>query len=197
VDPTSPFLQPAFLIPVVGVAVVLLGIVIAVVTIMRGRAKKGALDRWARGAYAIWTGGEDCASWTPQRAQQSLQSWYGATASQPFWGVITELKQGQTGNPAWDLVRALDLLRIGLAAQYIDLDQARKETAAIGSQLQRLHRGWEELAQAFEAGMLAWHQRRGVTDPEQTGRVQKNLPKLRQEIWPGVPWATPLVFDDD
>ena len=194
-DPDT-LLQPAVLIPVAGVAVVLIGILIAVFTIMKGKQKSLMLDRWARGAYAIWTGGEDSASWTPQRAQESLKAWYGATASQPFWGVIQELEQGQTGNPAWDLVRALDLLRIGLAAQYVDLDQARKKTAAIGGQLQRMHRSWEELAQAFEAGMLAWHQRRGVTDPQQTGRVQRNLPRLRQEIWPRIAWGTPLVFED-
>jgi hypothetical protein len=110
--------------------------------------------------------------------------------------VVRGLRQGQTGNAAWDKVRALDLLRIGLAAMYLDQDQSRTEAAHIGNELQRQFGGWEELAQSFEAGMLAWQRSRGVTDAGELGRVQRNLPTLRQQIWPRTAWRTALVAPD-
>ncbi len=73
---------------------------------------------------------------------------------------------------------------------------AGTEAGRIGVELQSKYRTWEELAQAFEAGMLSWHQQRGVSDPQQTGRVQKNLPALRQQIWPQIPYDAALPRDD-
>ncbi len=177
------------------VAVVLLGVGVGVFTVMRGKRARGAGERWVRAAFSIWSGGEDSASWPAQRAQQSLSSWYGATNVGKFWEVIRGLRQGQTGNVAWDAVRALDLLRIGLAAQYIDAEACYDEAWKIGRDLQQRHGSWEELAQAFEAGMRAWQQRQGITDLQETGRVQRNLPALRQQIWPTVDFKTTLPDD--
>ena len=181
------FLKPAFIIPVAGGAVVLLGVVVALVTIAAGKRKVRALRDWVRGAYALWTGGEDSGTWDQARASQSLNDWYGATGPGAFWQVIAELRGGgQTGNQAWDDVRALDLLRIGRAAQYIDDDACWTEAGKIARELRRRYRSWDELAAGFEQGMNAWQRRRGVTDPAQLGRVQRHLPALRQELWPRV-----------
>jgi hypothetical protein len=195
VDPTE-LLTPSVLVPVAAVAVILIGIVIAVLKVMA--AKKGAksLEQWTHGAYSIWTGGEDCGTWAPERAQKSLASWYGANGPGQFWDVITSLHRGQTGNIAWDRIRALDLLRIGFAARFVDADQCWTEAGKIGVELQSQYRSWEELAQAFETGMQTWQRSRGVSDPEQTGRVQRNLPKVRQQIWPQIRYDARLVTDD-
>ena len=115
-------LKPGVLVPVVGGAVVLLGAGIALVTVAAGKRRAKALRRWTHGAYSLWTGGEDCGTWPQERASQSLASWYGATGPGRFWEVLAELRDGQTGNVAWDQVRALDLLRIGRAATFIDDD---------------------------------------------------------------------------
>ncbi len=184
------------LIPVVAVAVVLLGVVIAVARAAMARRAGEAVDRWIRGAFSVWTGGEDSAAWAADRARASLKSWYGVEGGAAFWEVIKGLRQGQTGNVAWDLVRAVDILRIGLAAGYLDAEQCRAECAAIGAELQKRFRSWDELAQQFEAGMQSWQRGRGVTDPQETGRVQRNLPALRQTIWPAAPYDTSLALDD-
>jgi hypothetical protein len=89
-------------------------------------------------------------------------------------------------------VRALDILRIGMAATYIDADQCQTEGSKIGQELQAKYGSWDELAHAFEAGMHAWQRQSGTTDPNELGRVQRNLPILRQKIWPGVAWGSPL-----
>jgi len=68
------------LIPIVVAAVLVLGVGIGVFTMMAAKKKKEAVERWARGAYGLWTGGEDCATWTQDRAQNALKNWYGATA---------------------------------------------------------------------------------------------------------------------
>jgi hypothetical protein len=111
--------------------------------------------------------------------------------------VVSGLKHGQTGNQAWDLVRAIDLLRIGRAAEFIDDEDCWKEIAKIGIVLQKTYPSWEALAQAFEAGMNAWHQRRGVTDPKELGRVQRNLAALRGQIWPSVAYSRSLTLSED
>lgn len=189
-------LKPAVLIPVVGGAVVLLGVVIALVTIGAGKRRARALRNWTRGAYSLWTGGEDSGTWDQARASQSLTSWYGASGPGKFWEVIAELKDGnQTGSLAWDEVRALDLLRIGRAAQYIDDDACWTEAGKIARSLRRRYKSWDELAAGFEQGMNAWQRRSGVTDPGQLGRVQKNLPALRKDIWPQVRYDAELAVD--
>ena len=186
-------MKPGFLIPVVGGAVVLLGLGIALVTIGAGKRRAAALQRWVHGAYALWTGGEDSGTWPQPRASQSLASWYGATGPGRFWEVIADLRAGQTGNPAWDQVRALDLLRIGRAAQFIDDDACWTEAGKIAVGLQRRYKSWDALATGFEAGMNAWQRNRGVTDPAETGRVQRHLPILQKQLWPKIRYDATLV----
>lgn len=190
------WMRPAVLIPLVAVAVVVLGAIIGLVTVRASKRRAAALQRWVHAAYSLWTGGEDCASWRTDRAASSLASWYGATGPGGFWKIIAELRAGQTGNPAWDQVRALDLLRIGRAAGFVDDDQCWTEACKIAVDLQRRYRTWDELAAQFEAGMLAWHQRRGVTAPDELGRVQRNLPNVRA-LWPQVRFDATLVGATD
>lgn len=193
----SGMIDTTVLIPLVAVLFVTIGLAVAFVNWKLGKRAAAAQQRWAHGAYSIWTGGEDSAAWHPEKAQGSLSAWYGATTSTAFWGVIRDLRSGTTGNPAWDRVRALDLLRIGRAADFIDDEQCANETARIGQELQqRYPGGWDQLAQGFEAGMHAWQQSRGIDDPEQLGRVQRNLPALRGQIWPAAPFHTKLSVEE-
>lgn len=184
---------PPWLIPVAIGAVIVVGVGIAVVRMALSKKKGGQVDGWAHAAYSLWTGGEDSATWTQKRAQDSLRSWYGAASGGAFQEVVKGLREGTTGNAAWDKVRALDLVRIGAAAAYYDADQVRAQQAGIGSELQRIYGSWDELAREFEAGMQAWQRSRGTTDPKELGRVQRNLPKLRSDIWPRIPYKTPLA----
>ena len=45
--------------------------------------------------------------------------------------------------------------------------------------------------------MHAWQTSRGIDDPTELGRVQRNLPKLRAEVWPHVSFDAPLRSNDD
>jgi hypothetical protein len=150
-------------------------------------------ENWARGAYSLWTGGEDCATWPGDRARKALDDWYGATDEDEAMQTIRELCDDATPEDlAWDLVRAIDLLRISLAAEYIDVQKCAAEIAKIGSVLQRRYASWEELAAAFEAGMHAWQDGSDQKDPKARARVQRNLPKLRAEIWPTIDFKAKL-----
>ncbi len=189
-------LNPMILVPVAAVFFIAIGVVVGVLKMRGSRSTEKDIAHWTHGAYAIWTGGEDSGTWAADRAQRSLSEWYGVTGPGHVWQTINELRHGQTGNPAWDQVRALDILRIAVAAKYLDDDACLSEASKIGVMLQARYRSWEELAQAFEAGMLAWHDRRGVTDPGQRGRVQRNLPALRAAIWPRVRWDVRLFPAD-
>jgi hypothetical protein len=187
-DPLPPWFIPA----AIG-AVVVIGLAITAVKVVLSRKKGGQVDVWAHAAYSLWTGGEDSATWTPKRAQDSLASWYGARSGGASQEVVRGLREGRTGNAAWDKVRALDLVRICAAAAYYDADQIRQQQAGIGRELQQAYASWEELAQAFEVGMQEWQRSSGTTDPKELGRVQRNLPKLRAEIWPRIPYKTTLT----
>jgi hypothetical protein len=186
----------AIVVPAAAGAVILLGIAIGVFKVMAGKRRAEALEHWCRGAYSIWTGGEDSGTWAEDRARAALGDWYGATGPGPFFEVVKGLRSGQTGNRAWDLVRALDLLRIATAATILDADQCWTESGAIATELQRDHKSWEELAAAFEQGMQDWQRSRGITDPAQLGRVQRNLPALRERFWPAVRFDAKLVADE-
>jgi len=189
-------LNPVILVPVAAAFFIAIGVVVGVLKMRGSRNTEKDIAHWTHCAYSIWTGGEDSGTWAADRAQRSLNEWYGMTGPGSLWQTINELRHGQTGNPAWDQVRALDILRIAVAAKYIDDDACLAEASKIGVMLQARYRSWEELAQAFEAGMLAWHDRRGVTDPGQRGRVQRNLPTLRAAVWPRVRWDARLVPAD-
>lgn len=189
-------LNPIIVAPIVAVVVVLGGIVFAFIQRAASKGKEQRVERWAHAAYSLWTGGEDSGTWTEERAQKSLSNWYGANSTGQFFEVIDGLREGQTGNAAWDQVRALDLLRIGRAADYVDDEDCRKHMASIGVSLQAKYGSWQELAQAFEAGMNAWQSQRGINDPNERGRVQRNLPKLQSEFWPKVNYRTSLVLED-
>jgi hypothetical protein len=186
---------PHWLIPAVVVGVVVLGAAIGAVKMMMSKKQGGSVDAWAHAAYSLWTGGEDSATWTPKRAQDSFRSWYDARSGGASHLVVDGLRKGRTGNPAWDKVRALDLVRIALAAGYYDKDQVRQQQAGIGREIQQAYGSWEDLARAFEAGMNEWQRGAGQTDPNELGRVQKHLPKLRNEIWPKVAYGTTLTDD--
>ena len=186
---------PHWLVPAAVVGVVVLGAGVAAVKMMMSKKQGGGVDAWAHAAYSIWTGGEDSATWTPKRAEDSFRSWYDARSGGAAQLVVEGLRKGRTGNPAWDKVRALDLVRIALAANYYDKDQVRQQQAGIGRELQQAYGSWEDLARAFEAGMHEWQRGAGQTDPNELGRVQKHLPKLRNEIWPKVAYGTTLTDD--
>ncbi len=163
--------------------VVILGAVIGVVS-MRSGPKTAA--RWAHGVYGLWSGAEDSGTWPAERARQSLQSWYGITDRATLKNHIEVLKGAAAPQAAWDMVRAVDLLRIGFAAGYLDEDDCWEAVRQVALVLQKHYKSWEELGAAFERGMLAWHDQRGQTDPNERGRAQRNLPVLRSEVWPKV-----------
>lgn len=150
------------------------------------------VDRWAAGCWGLWCGAMDSAAWERDRAAQSLSSWYGAKDADGLRGVIEGLYAGTTGNRAWDVVRAVDLLRIGVAAGYLTEAECGAEVRRAASLLRNAYGSWEELAAAFEQGMNAWQDSRGITDAGERGRVQRNAPYLRVGVWPSIPWGAAL-----
>lgn len=151
------------------------------------------IEAWSRGAYSLWTGGTDCATWSQEKARGALDDWYGADSPESAQETIDELALGADAeDSAWDKVRAIDLLRIALAAGFIDRAACHAKTVAIARELQRQYADWEALAKAFEAGMHRWQRGNGVTDPKRLARVQNNLPILRTQIWAEVDFDAAL-----
>ncbi len=171
-------------------ALVIVGMVIGAL-VMRWRTKT-ARSRWLAGVYGVWTGADDSASWDRARAVNSLRNWYGVESTHDLDNQIEELLRGQTGSVGWDVGRAADLLRIGVAAGYYSEDDCLEKASTLAERLRGIYGSWEEYAAGFEQGMNAWQHRRNVTDPEQLGLVRRNLPHLRGSVWPKVSWDTSL-----
>lgn len=163
--------------------VITLGAVIGVVSMKRG-PKIAA--RWAHGAYGLWSGAEDSGTWPRERAQQSLQSWYGIDDRPALMRYVEGLKAAAAPTAAWDMVRAVDLLRMGFAAGYLDEDDCWEHVRQVAMVLQKHYSSWEQLGSAFERGMHDWQDQRRQNDPNERGRVQRNLPVLRADVWPKV-----------
>ncbi len=180
----------------IGLGVVVVGLAFFRAWLVRRRvasaaaaAMPPAVQLWTLGAIGLWTGGEDSATWAPERARSSLSSWYGVTDADGLAEIVATLSEGeQTGNLAWDAVRGLDLLRIGVAAGYLAPDECWAQVRELAPPLREKYRSWEALAAAFEEGMNTWQRSRGVTDPSELGRVQRHLPVLRASFWPLVAW---------
>ena len=168
-------------------AVVMGIVVIVVVRVMMGQ-RKGLRARWAAGVYGVWTGADDSGSWDRQRAQRSLSDWYGAQDADGLEEVVDGLVAGRTSSVAWDVGRAADLLRIGVAAGYVSESDCWDKIEELAERLRSQYRSWEDYAAAFERGMHAWQDGSGVTDPGERGRVQRNLPVLRGKVWPKAAW---------
>ncbi|MCA9706154.1 MAG: DUF1266 domain-containing protein [Myxococcales bacterium] len=180
------------IVPALAGIMVLGGVVVALVRARLGPPEPVSVSEWAHAAYSIWTGGEDCGEWDRARAQDALRSWYAVQDPRGFWGVVEGLRRGQTSSLAWDQVRALDLLRIGTAAGYVAPAECWSETGAIAASLRERFDSWAAVARDFEAGMHAWQDQRGVTDPQQRGRVQRNLPYLQGTAWKQAAFLAPL-----
>ncbi len=186
--------MPSFVVPI-AIAVVVLGVIIGVIAMGLGKKAESNARAWMAASWSLWTGGEDSGTWEQQRAVTSLANWYGAANPGTFWKVIEGLRKGQTGNAAWDIVRAFDLLRIGFAAKYVDDDQFLTEGSKMAVELQSKYSSWDELSGAFEKGMNDWQRSRNITDEKETGRVKRNQPAF-QTLAKKVGFKAKLVADD-
>jgi hypothetical protein len=145
------------------------------------KAREGAqtASRWARGVCGIWSGLEDSGAWLAPRAQHALQNWYGIGDR----GALAQQVEALLTTSGWDLVRAVDLLRMGLAAGYLDADECSERTRQVAEFIRLHFNSWQALADDFEAGMHAWQDQRGVTDVKERTRVQRNVAVLKPRVW--------------
>jgi hypothetical protein len=152
---------------------------------LKSRGGSQTAARWSHGAYGIWSGLEDSGAWAPHRAQHSLEQWYGIV-DRP---ALTEHVEVLSTTSGWDLVRAVDLLRMGLAAGYLDQDDCSEKTRQLATVIRTHFTSWDALAADFEAGMHAWQDSSGVTDEKERARVQRNLAVLRPQVWSKVKFS--------
>ena len=95
---------------------------LAVIGVASMRGGKKTAARWAHGAYGLWSGAEDSGTWPRERAQQSLQNWYGIGDRSALMKYVEGLKRGGATTASWDMVRGVDMLRMGFASGYLDED---------------------------------------------------------------------------
>jgi len=91
---------------------------------------------------------------------------------------------------AWDLCRAANLVSNGLAANYLDAQQAWDQLMLIAKEAQGSFGSWQELSDNFLDGREIWANTR---DPRFEACAQLLLnPKDPNSPWNKVPWSTPL-----
>lgn len=87
---------------------------------------------------------------------------------------------------AWDLLRAIMLLRNGVAIGYIDERVAADTMLLVAERLQANYGSWEELGSHFERARWHW---RATTAPEDAIAVQHDEHRERALLQPGQPRA--------
>jgi hypothetical protein len=168
-----------------GLVAGLLGLAIGLPLVRRSR-RETALARWARGAYGLLTGGDDFGRLGREEAQGLLEAPWGIEDAAQLRDAVAGLERTESGNEAWDLVRAIVLARLGAAAGYLDEQESWEIVARAAARLQGSYGSWAALGEAYAEGRSAWLRGQGISQPAHHSPVERNIEALRARVWPRV-----------
>lgn len=154
---------------------------------------RSPLERWARGAYGLLTGGQDFGELGEQEARGLLESPWGVENAAQLRATIERLEDGDSDELAWDLIRVILLARLGAAAGYLEPATSWEAVRRVGARLQAGYPDWEELGRAYARGRSAWLSGRGIEEPSDHALVDRNMDVLSRRIWPRVEYRVPLA----
>jgi hypothetical protein len=159
------------------------------------RARAGArapVERWARGAYGLLTGGQDFGELGREEAQGLLESPWGVEDARALHSTIEALEAADSDELAWDLIRVILLARLGAAAGYLDAATSWAVVSRVGARLQTHYPDWDALGRAYARGRGTWLTARGIDEPSNHALVERNMQVLTRQVWARVEYRTPL-----
>jgi Protein of unknown function (DUF1266) len=152
--------------------------------------------RWAKGVYGIITGGADCAYGDKRGLRVALRDWWDINDTEQFRTVFSELEAEEPrskAEAAWCWVRAVNLARLAVGAQFISYAESWRLIVAILPRLQRSFTGWEDLGQSYLVARDDWVRENDI-DPQAIASVEDNIDELRATVWRHVAFGQMLDF---
>jgi hypothetical protein len=190
----------------IGVAVVLLLLVIrrlrapSAAQLMEQNMRRDArhpLRAWAQAAFLIVTGDGDYAYIGAAEARRMLRNWWDVHGPHELRAALKLLAASGRPDNAWDLVRFIVVSRMGVAASYIDNDDAWDGAYPIAVRLQRAYESWTDLGQAYIQARRQWRRfpLDGSEDDAEMRKLVENVAALRHGMWTRVDYELDLAPD--
>ncbi len=142
------------------------------------------LHRFAHGVVAIITGGADYGYMSPSKIRPVLEQMWSITTPANVDHVVAELSEGTT---AWDLVRAVHVIRMSVAAGYLPIEKGWTKIAPIAQKLQRSYPSWDATMRAYHHDRAGWvaHSGASVDSPE---KVEREIAGFERGVWRDMPF---------
>ncbi|MBX7077927.1 MAG: DUF1266 domain-containing protein [Nannocystaceae bacterium] len=149
---------------------------------------------WVQNAFLVVTGNCDYGHLPRGEAVRMLSSWWDVHGPNEHRRMLAELAESGRPDNAWDLLRFVLLMRLGVAAGYVDDAGAWAGIRPIARRLQAAYGDWPAMAHAY---LLARRQARGLAadgteDDASTQAIRDNIAHLHGGRWAQLPWSTPL-----
>jgi hypothetical protein len=178
------------------------GVFLVVSLVQRLRAptrKRVAVDRmkaeaadplkaWVQCAFLIVTGDCDYGHLAPGDGRRMLQRWWNIHGVRDHSDTLDDLAAAPDN--AWDLVRFVLVVRMGVAAGYLSDDEGWEEIRPIAARLRNAYDGWAALGQAYLTARRQWQgvALDGTEDDPTMRRIVDNIEELRATRWLEVPY---------
>ena len=149
------------------------------------------LKRWARGVYALLSP-QDYGRLPQGGAQMILRRDWGCETPAKLHGLLERRFALETGDPAWDLVRAVILARLGAAAGYMSPPDSWAVVGRARNEILRHYACWAELGEAYADARMRWLRSTGEVEPDEKrpfDEVRYAMKDLAQNLWPHVAFS--------
>jgi len=158
--------------------------------------KKEPRRAWVQGASFLLMDGDDYAYMSDGTIGVMLEDAWRITGPTMLEGEVGRLAAAPD-RPAWNLVRAMLLLRAAVSMGWVDNEDSFTRCAELGERLQEHYDGWEPMAADLLRSRRAWLgiDLDGADDDDDDNdmyEVTRALDGLRRSHYPTVPWALAL-----
>jgi hypothetical protein len=161
--------------------------------------KRAAVDRmraeaedpfkaWVQAAFLIVTGDCDYGHLGPGEGRRLLQRWWNVHGVRDHVDTLDDLSAAPDN--AWDLLRFIIVVRMGVAAGYLSDEDGWAEIRPIAARLRDAYDGWLAMGHAYLTARRQWQgvALDGTEDDPTMRRIAENIEELRATRWTEVPW---------
>ena len=155
------------------------------------------LRRWVQAASMLVTRNCDYGYLDEGEARRMLHRWWHVHGRRDLHDTLDELAHSPHEDNAWELLRFLLVVRLGVAAGMIPEDDGWDAAAPIARRLQRAYDDWPQMGQAYVQARRQWRSLPldGSDDDDAMRWVVDNLHTLRADLWVKIPFALDLESD--
>lgn len=155
--------------------------------------RKDPARAWLQGTTFILQRGDDYGYVDDGQIGVMLEDSWGVTDLPSLRATVADL-EGRADEPAWNLLRAMLLLRSATAMGWVDNEASFRECFRLGARLQSGYPSWEAMGEDLLRSRRAWRELPldGSDDDDDMELVVDSLNDVRKSHWSTVPWTTPL-----